>query len=439
MTETGAQGGRRGPIDGAGAGPSPGRTAKAASGDRWVVLGLAHPRARWFSDLARLATAATIPVDYVKCLSAAEVRARLVSGRAWSALLVGSTTAGLDRDLIQEARQRGAAVIVVGQHPARSWSELGACAVMAEDFERGDLIAVLTEHAPPVARAEAPNLNDGPPSPAAGPDGRWRGRMVAVTGPGGAGSSVAAMALARGLAADASNRGMVLLADLALNADQALLHHSQDVIPALQELVEAHRHGRLRHDQIRSLVFDAAEHGYHLLLGLRRHRDWTAIRHRSLEAALDGLLSSYRLVVADIDPDIEGESETGSTDIEDRNLLARTATRRADVVAVVGTDGVKGIHSLVRAIIVLAEAGVETACLLPVVNRAPRTARRRAETTSALARLLADTTADGIGNPVFMPERRDLDHALRHGLPPAPPLGRTLTAEVRRRLEGAPG
>lgn len=410
------------------------------STDRWVVLGLAHPRAGWFSELARLSTAASIPVDYVKCLSAAEARARLGSGRAWSALLVGSTTVGLDRDLVHEARQTGAAVIVVGRRPDRAWSELGVCAVMDEDFERGDLVSVLEEHAPPIARGEAPSLveNNGP-GPADGQVGRWRGQMVAVTGPGGAGSSTAAMALARVLASDASNRGMVLLADLALNADLALLHHSRDIIPGLQELVESHRHGRLRQDQIRSLVFDAAEHGYHLLLGLRRHRDWTAIRRRSLEAALDGLLSSYRLVVADIDPDIEGESETGSADIEDRNLLARTAARQADVVAVVGTGGIKGIHSLVRTIIVLIEGGVEAACLLPVVNRAPRPARRRAETTSVLARLLADTTADGIGNPVFMPERRDLDHALRHGLPPAPPLGRTLAAEVRRRLEGALG
>ena len=410
------------------------------SGDRWVVLGLAHPRAGWFSELARLSTAATIPVDYVKCVSAAEARARLGSGRAWSALLVGSTAPGLDRDLVHEARRRGAAVIVVGRRPDRAWSELGVCAVMEEDFERGDLVSVLEEHAPPVALASAPVLvENGGPGAGNGQATRWRGRMVAVTGSGGTGSSTAAMALARGLASDASNRGMVLLADFALNADLALLHHSRDVIPGLQELVEAHSHGRLRHDQIRALVFDAAEHGYHLLLGLRRHRDWTAIRRRSLEAALDGLLGSYRLVVADIDPDVEGESETGSADVEERNLLARTATRQADVVAVVGTGGVKGIHSLVRTVIALAEGGVETACLLPVVNRAPRPALRRAETTSALARLLADTAADGIGNPVFMPERRDLDHALRHGLPPAPLLGRTLTAEVRRRLEGKIG
>ena len=58
------------------------------SGARYVVLGLAPPRAAWFAEVGRWAGSGTIPVDFVRCVSVDEVRARLVSGRSASALLV---------------------------------------------------------------------------------------------------------------------------------------------------------------------------------------------------------------------------------------------------------------------------------------------------------------------------------------------------------------
>ncbi|NCG23844.1 MAG: hypothetical protein GWP47_06905, partial [Actinobacteria bacterium] len=79
---------------------------------RWVVLGLAHPRASWFSQLAKWATTAAVPIDFVKCVSANEVRARLSGGRAYSALLIGGDVVGLDRDLVASATSTGAAVLV---------------------------------------------------------------------------------------------------------------------------------------------------------------------------------------------------------------------------------------------------------------------------------------------------------------------------------------
>ena len=45
--------------------------------DRWVLLGLAGPRSGWFADVSRWANESTIPVDFVKCVSADEVRARM--------------------------------------------------------------------------------------------------------------------------------------------------------------------------------------------------------------------------------------------------------------------------------------------------------------------------------------------------------------------------
>ena len=379
------------------------------SDDRWVVLGLAHPRAGWFSELARWSTAAAIPVDFVKCVSPDEVRARLTGGRAYSALLIGGDVGGLDRDLVDATRTTGAAVIVVDPPANREWGELGVNGLLPGSFERSDLMAVLTEYAPPINRV-TPMLTDNPVEHTF----EWRGHLLAVTGSGGTGASTVAMAAAQGLASDASNAGMVVLADLARNGEQAMLHDARDVVPGVQELAEAHRSGRLGSDEVRSMVFDAAGRGYHLLLGLRRRRDWTAIRPRAFEAALDGLRRSYRFVVADVDNDLEGEAETGSIDVEDRNLIARTTITQADLVVVVGTASTKGVHALCRELRAMRSFGVPTERLVPVINRAHRNPRRRAEIGLALDALLDRTDGlEGLRDPVYLPDRRDLDDTIR--------------------------
>lgn len=428
---------------------------------RWVILGLAQPRAGWFAQLARWSTAAAVPVDFVKCVSVTEVLARLRGGRSYSALFIAAGSAGLDRDLIDEARSCGAAVILVVDGAAATFYTDGISAQLPAGFGRAELLATLTEHAPPVGGAERDIADIGS---AVNPAPGWLGHLIAVTSPGGSGASLSAMALAQQLSQDASNRGLVLLADLALNADQAMLHDARDIIPGITEFVEASRRGRLGVEQIRTLVFDVSERGYHLLLGLRRHRDWTAIRPRSFEAALDGLRRAYRIVIADIESDVEGELETGSLDLEDRNLLARTISLRADVVVVVGSAGLKGLHSLVRTITNLIDAGVAAERILPTVARAPRSPRHNAEVTAILARLLQEhDSAAGpgksrrpaknavasnrtgndrtgtVGNAVFLPERREVEDALRQALPLPDGLGRNLAAEVCRRLQDCNG
>ena len=64
--------------------------------DRYVLLGLAGVRAGWFGDVAHWATSATLPVDFVKVVSLEEARARLLSGRPFSALLVDAGLTALD-------------------------------------------------------------------------------------------------------------------------------------------------------------------------------------------------------------------------------------------------------------------------------------------------------------------------------------------------------
>ena len=401
--------------------------------ERWVVLGLAHPRAGWFSQLAKWATTAAVPIDFVKCVSADEVRARLSGGRAYSALLVGGDVVGLDRDLVDSATSIGAAVLVVGPRTEHGWAEMGVSGHLPAQFERDDLLAALREFAPAISRV-TPRLLE----PSDRDVSAVRGRLVAVTGVPGAGSSIAAMALAQALGNDASNNGVVILADLALNGELAMLHDAQEIVPGLQEMVEAHRGARIPASEIRAMVFDAIGHGYHALLGLRRHRDWAAIRPRAFDATIDGLLRSYRFVIADVDADLEGEAETGSLDIEDRNLIARSTHARADLVLVVGNPTMKGLHGMCRLLRDLVAFGVASDQIIPVLNRSPKSPRLRAEAGRTLATLLNGSDAlANIGNPLHLPERRDLEGCLRDAVKLPKSLGLPLYGEVTRRLHSA--
>ena len=50
------------------------------AGDRFVVLGVAQVRSPWFREVARWATSAMLPIEFVKAMSVEEVRVRLRSG-----------------------------------------------------------------------------------------------------------------------------------------------------------------------------------------------------------------------------------------------------------------------------------------------------------------------------------------------------------------------
>ena len=148
--------------------------------ERYVVLGLAHPRAPWFSEVARWATAGSAAIDFVKCVSAEEVHARLAAGRPVSALLADADRVANDRDLVDRARRSGCAVIVVddGRLP-RDWGSLGVAATLLVNFGRDELVAALAAHATPVGRVERQDVVPTPDAPRS-----WRGRLVAVTGSG---------------------------------------------------------------------------------------------------------------------------------------------------------------------------------------------------------------------------------------------------------------
>jgi hypothetical protein len=379
---------------------------------RFVVLGLAQARSSWFRDVAQWANSASIPVELVKCMSPTELRAHLASGRAFSALLIDGGLPALDRDLVDAAAEAGCAVVVVDDvRVTRDWTALGAAAVINPVFERKDLLDVLALHATTIVRGDTV---PGDAAVAARPGAR--GHVAMVCGPGGTGASTVAIALAQGLADDVRYTRSVLLADLARHAEQAMLHDARDVVPGVQEVVEAHRTARPPLDEVRSFTFDVEARGYHLLLGLRRARSWSAIRPRAFDAAFDSLRRGWRAVVCDTDADLEGEADGGSVDVEERHVMSRTVAATADVAFVVGLPGMKGIHSMVRVLGELLDHDVPGGRVVPVVNRAPKAGRARAEVTSAVAALLRGRPgAEEMPSPIFLPERR-VDDALRDGV-----------------------
>jgi len=432
---------------------------------RYVVLGLARPRSTWFGEVGRWATSGSAPLEFIRCVAREELAANLASGRPFSAVLVDAAVHGLDRDLVELARRAGSATIVVDDvHVTRDWQALGVQSVLPPDFGRADLVLALDAHATALERTAitldvAPAVADDP----AGDD--TARRWIAVTGAG-SGTSVVAMALAQALGDPSSSTpapggrlrsrrrsgpipapdappgamadglpGEVVLADLALDADQAVLHGAPDIVPGVSELVEAARSGRVEPARVRDLTFAVDGRGYHLLLGLRRHRDWAALRPRAVAAAFNALAASFPTVVADVEPDVEGEHECGSVDIEERNTLSRRALQRADVVVAVGTADLKGVHALIRLLWRLQTFGIDASRIVPVLNRAPRHPGARAELARALrslgyadewsrpadaldasdARSGADRGGPTIAGPVFLPSLRRLDTLLRDG------------------------
>jgi len=398
--------------------------------DRFVVLGLGSVRSRWTRDVTGWAMSGALAIDFIKCVSLDEVKARLGGGRPHSALLCDATVPGVDRDLFALAAEFETAVIVVGE-AERNWLELGAHALLHEVFGREDLLDTLETFAKPIRRGERLDLTPDEPEPV----GDFAAQLVAVTGRPGGGVSTCAVALAQGAGSSGTLGGLVVLADLALHADQAMLHDATDIVPGLQELVDAHRTGRPSVSQIRAMTYSVPHRRYDLLLGLRRHRDWVSLRPRSFAAAIDGLRRSYRMVIADLADDFEGEEQCGSIDVEERNTASRATALAADVVLAVGTPTLVGVHGLVRTIDSLVELGVATQKIQPVFNRAPRQQRARADLARALSELVNADDRLTLSTPIHLPERRHLDDAHRNGTAIPTALSEPLLGAVMAALQ----
>jgi len=348
---------------------------------RQTLLGLVSRTASWPQRLEAWSTSAAIPIAVSYCQSVEHLRARLDDGDTHQGVLLDGDLSFVDRDLLTDVTGAGAvAVVIEGTRRRRPWDALGAAAVLPADFDQPQLLEVLRG----VLESAAPARRERPLAP-----------VVAVTGPGGTGASVSAIALSQGLAAA---RRRVLLADCCLHAEQAMLHNAYGSQPNIVDLVELHAERTPERREMRQLAVGVVERGYYLLPGIARARHWSRIRSGSLEAALRSVRSAFDVVVADVDADVEGEAQGGSIEVEERNVLARTVLAEAAAVMVVGQPTMKGVHAMVRALVELLEFGIAGDRVLPVVNQAVADRTVRADLSRAVRHLL-DAAASGGGVP----------------------------------------
>lgn len=389
---------------------------------RFAILVLAPRRAAWADRLAGWAADGTVSMEFLRCQSPEEVRARLLTPRRHAALLIDDG-AGPDRDLLATAASAGCVPFVVRRSRRdTSWISLGAAADLDEDFGPAELAAHLEVVARPVT-ADA----------GAASAARGSGHVVAVCGSGGTGVSTVAAALAQGLA---DRWGETVLADLARHGEQAMLHDVPARIPGVEALVEAHRNSTPDLEAVRSFAHSAEARGYDLLVGLRRARAWSVLRPRAVEAALASLRVAYDVVVCDTEPDLEGEDEGGSLDVEERNALARAAVSSATVVVVVAIAGLKGTHSLVRVLGDVWSHGAEPARTVIMVNRTNDQSSGETIVT-ALGRLLSDTDLRGMPKPVLVGEHSAVEQDFVTGTPLPAGVVEPVTAAVVAALDSS--
>ncbi|MGQ0744759.1 MAG: hypothetical protein ACT4OS_10585 [Acidimicrobiales bacterium] len=288
------------------------------------------------------------------------------------------------------------------------------------------------------ANRHLPHFAGLPGSAESAEDPGLKGHLIAVTGAGGTGVSVVAMALAQELGADPlipATRPVVLV-DLRRQAELAVLHDSPAATGGILELVEAHRRGRPDAQAVTSLSVAVPGRNYHLLGGLHRARHWPGLRPGALAAGLNSLVDTFGAVICDVESDFEGADDGGSVDVAERNAPARLAALGASVVMVVGLPTLKGISSAVRVMSDLDRLGVDRGRVLPVINRAPRSPRERSRLAATLAQVVEAETGCRPGGLVFLPEL-DVEARIVDGRPLPPGLGQVLagaTAAVVRRL-----
>ncbi len=387
---------------------------------RYTVLVYAGT-AGWASRLP--AWSPELPADLVWAASAEEVRARLGTARRFSALIVADSAPGVDRDLLFDAAGAGAAPVVVVEHASARrrapWLTLGAARELDAGFALKDLLGALEA----VTDTSGSALGEGRHEPT--------GVIVAVCGPGGTGASTVAVAIAQGLAEDGRR---VALADFARHGEQAMLHDIA-AVDGVEALVEAHRRSTPNADAVRAFAHPVSARGYDVFVGLRRARAWSLLRPRAVAAAMTSLRSAYDVVVCDIDPDLEGEDDGGSLDVEERNVLARSAAAAAATMVVVASPGLKGTHALVRVLGELWSHGGHPARTVIALNRADGSPGAHV-VEAALERLLPARPDEPGPAVVSLPECA-VEEAFVTGIPLSSELVVPILEAVARSLERA--
>ncbi|MEX2324269.1 MAG: hypothetical protein WD576_00835 [Nitriliruptoraceae bacterium] len=413
--------------------------------EHYRILGLARFDASWFQTIGTWASASAIPAEFTRCVSLNEVRARLAAGVPTSCVLVAASVRGIDRDFIAHARKYGASVIIVDDAgDRRPWLDIGAAAVVDTELERTHLVELLKAHGQAIRGEHDATEPDVHPAQVAA------GRVIAVTGSGGTGASTCAIAAAQGLAsvpAATPGRGAhgnaprVLLADGKLCGELAMLHNTTEVVPTIQDVVEAHRTATPIPSEVVGQTFDVSERGYRLLLGLRHRHHWALLHERAVRATMTSLVGAFEVVIADVGADLEGDQPSGSNDIANRNVLARTIVDQADSIVVVAQSSMKGLYSGVRLIADIVATGIRVTAVVPMINQVPRQPHRRASLVRAFGQLVQMCSNSlpelaELRKPVLLP-RVNVETCLRDGtMLPArlvAPIGRSLRGSLAQR------
>lgn len=401
---------------------------------RHILLGHAPPKTSWFQHVGAWASSAAIPVEFVRCLSLSELEQRWAAAEHCTAVIVDAEVTATDA-WVRGAVASGIPVIVVDDDHGR-WAKMPLAAALHADFTPRQLVDALDAVA---GGLDAYEVEASPDAPV----GHRRGSLVMVTGAGGTGTSTVAIALAQGLSRgkNGQDRPRVLLADLCRRADQAMLHDARALVPGIPELVEDCRSATPRHGDVRALTFDVPARGYRLLLGMRRSRQWVGMRPDAVDRAVGVLQSLAELVVADVEPELAGEDETGSVDVEDRHRLARGVTRRADVIVVVAAPTMKGVCSAVDVAGDIVGHGAHPERIIMAVNRSPRRLKDRREIAASLTSLLAaalEIDRSRLRAPVHLPAA-GVESAHRDGSPLPARLCQRIVEAVLTQIRAADG
>ena len=357
------------------------------------MLTVAVGRCAWQLAITRWADTGSLDCDVVAVVSVPHALAHLSGSRRFQAVIVDGAV--VDNTLVELVERAGCPLVSVGT-PA--CDRVGA--QLSEPFGPDELTTLLQRVGRPLGST------DSLPSFAPCEERGGPGALVAVIGGNGSGTTTAAQALAQYF----GTRLRTALVDGSRHADLGAIHGSLSLGPGLLELA-----ADCDTPDTRSFLHYVAWANYDLLLGLRRPTDWALLAPGALERTLSALLRDYEAVICDVDPELDGEADSGSYDMAERHALSRLVIEQARVIVVTTRATLVGGRRLVATLGAIEEQTPE----LPAIIVCATGARGRRDRQRA-RRELAELLDPRISLVCWEYFDADQGHRTRCGLPRSP-------------------
>lgn len=325
---------------------------------RLRIAGIVSARSTWSSRISGWAEASTLPIDFIKFVSLTEFCR--IDTASFDALMLDENC-NLDNESLTKLTDAQISVIVIGllsRDLAATIKPLTPT-ILSPEFDSSELLEIVEKLQAEVKTPLTKAVD-------------VKGQLIAVTGAGGSGASTVAIAIAQQLGKFGSIAGATGLLDAKLRGNLALLHDIGDVIPGVDELIESARAGVVTRMQVRDVAFPIPQRNYDVIAGAPKHNLWTTWSRSRVERVIDGLRDAYRIIVADVDHDIEGEAESGALEIEERNVLARTILSNADHIVLTIANSISGFARGVNIVNELKDFGCDIDALTIVLNESRR-------------------------------------------------------------------